>query len=165
MPACIPRRASVLAWVVLAVVVLAYASLGYLCYRCCPALLVMISIFLVLSWGIDKWRQQRLAAQRRSENICTFARSFNCRSTDTWIIRAVFDELSLYVTFPIRGSDRFEEDLKLDALDLVEIAQVVAQRTGRPLEQCEQNPLYDKVRTVRDLVDFFRHQPRQPAAS
>ncbi len=74
--------------------------------------------------------------------------------------------ISEYVRFPIRPDDRFEGDLKIDMDDMEDLAEVIAQRTGRPLDRCQQNPLCGKVKTVRDLVEFFIHQPRRspPAA-
>lgn len=110
---------------------------------------------------VEHRRQQRIASQRSGESICTFARQFDCRATDTWILRAVFEYLSSLVRFPIRADDRMDEELKIDSEEIPDIAEVVAQRTGRPLEKCESNPLYGKVKTVRELVEFFIHQPRR----
>jgi hypothetical protein len=109
---------------------------------------------------LDMARQRRLASERAGESICTFARSFNCRETDTWIIRAVFEELGEWVSFPPRADDSLENDLKIDDLFLVCIAEAVAQRTRRPLEGCEDNPFNEKVKSVRDLVSFFVHQEK-----
>src|SRR4051812_27052220 len=54
-------------------------------------------------------RLRRIASARPDDSICTFARAFDCRSTDAAIIRAVYEELQhyyAYVTpsFPIRPS-------------------------------------------------------------
>jgi hypothetical protein len=105
-------------------------------------------------------RQKRIAAERSDESICTFARSFDCRAIDTWIIRAVFDEVSDGVTFPPRAEDSLEKDLKFDPDTIDEVVEVVAQRASRSLENYEQNPFYGKLVTVSDLVMFFANQPK-----
>ena len=114
--------------------------------------------------AFDKRRLRRLAASRPDESVCTFARAFACRSTDTAIIRAVYEELQQYFrfavpAFPFRASDRFEDDLQLDHEDLDDLAAVIAHRARRTLASTESNPLYGRVHTVRDLVGFFAHQP------
>jgi hypothetical protein len=126
-------------------------------------LVVVVLIIAAVGWvfnEVKNRRQERIAWERRAESICSFARSFDCRATDTWIVRAVFEELANYVQFPIRPDDRVEDDLGIDPEDLDDIAEAMAYRTGRPLEGCEDNPLFGKVRTVRELVEFFIHQPR-----
>lgn len=134
-----------------------------------PGFISCFPIIAAVSWAlgvVEKRRQQRVAAERREESICSFARSFNCRATDTWIVRAVFEEAGAYVRFPIRPEDRLEEDLKIDSEDIDYLAEVIALRTGRPLEECEKNPLCGKVKTVGELVEFFVYQQRRsrPAA-
>lgn len=112
---------------------------------------------------------RRLAAGRTREGIGAFAKQFDCRSVDTWIIRAVYEELQEYLrsevrSFPLRASDRLLEDLKVDQGDLEDmVASRVAERTGRRLEAGPSNTLGGKVQTVGDLVLFFNAQPRGPA--
>jgi hypothetical protein len=48
--------------------------------------------------------------------------------------------------------------MDVDELDYV-VAEEVAQRTGRSLENPEANPKYGSVETVADLVKFFESQP------
>lgn len=92
-----------------------------------------------------------------------FARSFDYRSVDTWIIRAVYEAILVEVKFPPRKTDTFAF-LGLDE-GLEEIAEEVAQRTGRPLTDCEQNTWYGKIETVADMVEFFMCQPKALVAA
>jgi hypothetical protein len=119
---------------------------------------------VIASLRIKHFSQKRVAAERVGESICTFARSFNFRSVDTWIIRAVYEAIEPEVNFPLRKTDNFCRDMKLDWIDVSEIAEEVAQRTGRPLTNSEQNPWYGKVETVADMVEFFMCQPKQAKA-
>ncbi|MEI9999674.1 MAG: hypothetical protein WDO13_11160 [Verrucomicrobiota bacterium] len=105
-----------------------------------------------------------VAAQRHGESICTFARGFDCRRTDTLVIRAVHEEVLHWLegicsSFPLRPGDRLERDLGIDAEDIDDMAQVIAHRTGRSLESYEANPYYARIETAADLVHFFAHQP------
>jgi hypothetical protein len=129
---------------------------------------VLILIVAGISWPlslIENHRQQRMQADRQAESLCTFARSFDCRTTDTWIVRAVYEEIARFVEYPIRADDHLERDLKIDPEDIEFIVEVVADRTSRSLEGYEANPFYGRMSTVRDLVRFFADQPRQRAAN
>lgn len=107
---------------------------------------------------------QRLASNRGGESICTFVREADCRNVDTWVVRAVYEQLqehlsSAYPTFPLRWNDRLKEDLKIDEEDLeVDLASEVAERAGRDYRDTKGNPYFGKVRTVGDLVLFFNAQ-------
>ncbi len=121
-------------------------------------------IFLgVIASLFERRRIRKMAEKRQADSICSFARSFDCHKTDTRIIRAVYEELQHYYgdapSFPIRATDSFEKDLKLDSEDLDDIAREIAVRTQRSMNGCEQNPSYGKVKTVADLILFFSHQP------
>ncbi|MYM87102.1 hypothetical protein GTP91_07895 [Rugamonas sp. FT82W] len=111
-------------------------------------------------------RLRCLAAEREGESICDFARDFDTRQVDTWIVRAVYEQLQYHLAdvspaFPVRASDRLKEDLLLDDDDLdMDIAQEVEQRAGRSLDDTSTNPYFGKVKTVRDLVMFFQSQPK-----
>jgi hypothetical protein len=112
-----------------------------------------------------RWRS-RIAAARAGQSICTFARSFDRRSTDFWIIRAVYEELAAYFNseVPILAADRFEDDLQMDWEDLDDLAGDMAARAGRSMEHTKSNPLFGKVKSVRDLVLFLSLQPEQAAS-
>ena len=85
---------------------------------------------------------------------------------DTKIVPVVSHEiLAEYARFPVRADDRLEADLHIDDEYLDYLAELVAERTGRPLSNSEQNPLFGKVTTVREFVKFFVHQHRSTAAT
>lgn len=111
----------------------------------------------------EKQRLQTLACAREGESICHFARSFDKRKTDTWIIRAVYQELQVFlgrfVAVPVRASDLLSGDLGLDADDVDDLIVDVALRAGRSLERTACNPYYGKVHTVSDMVLFVNAQP------
>ena len=134
---------------------------------------VVLGIVLIIAlhniW--DDRRVRRLAMTRRGENICTFARSFDRRETDFWVVRAVHDELRPYCTFrggrlPVRRSDSLTDDLHIEGDDLESIARAATVRVGRVFGELEANPWYGRVATVGDMVAFVQHQPKvvQPAA-
>ena len=111
---------------------------------------------------------QGVSCERQGDPLCKFVRSLDYRHRDTWIIRAVFEELQRYLStsanhgaFPIMPSDRITDDLCVDEDDLdLCIAPRVAKRCGRTLDHYEDNPFYGRVHTVQDLMDFFEAQPR-----
>lgn len=105
-------------------------------------------------------RAKRIAAERSGESICEFARSFERRSVDPWILRATYERLVATCGFPVRADDRFEGDLRIGGEDVDFEAIEIAERSGRSLEGAEANPRCGKVETVRDLVLFFDGQPR-----
>jgi hypothetical protein len=108
-------------------------------------------------------RLQCLASGRPGESLCKFARGFDRKKTDTWIIRAVHEELQLFLTlfikFPLRVTDLLVEDLGLEVEDVDDLIVNVADRAGRSLEQPECNPYYGNVRTAADVVQFVNAQP------
>jgi len=105
-----------------------------------------------------------LAEERPGESICHFARSFNPRAVDTWVIRAVYETLQdgmadLYPAFPVRATDELKE-LLFDDEDLnMDVAPEIGRLAVRSLNNAEANPYYGKVRSVADLVMFFNAQP------
>lgn len=146
MPAYVPGQAGVVAWLALWALV---TALVYLCVMF-PLLVAAFVIIMVVMWVLsnaEEERQKRIAGERTGDSICSFARAFDCRATDTWIVRAVFEEIAEFTQFPIRPEDRLEDDLKIDPEDIEDAATAIAQRTGRPLDECERNPLYGNVKT------------------
>jgi hypothetical protein len=122
----------------------------------------------VVEIGRNRRRLKHLAKLRAGESICEFARSFERNNVDTWVIRAVYEQLQDYLgknpVVPIRAADRLKEDLPIDAEDLeMDLAEEIAQRTGRSLKDTTANPYYGKIRTVEDLVLFFNSQPKAAA--
>jgi hypothetical protein len=122
-----------------------------------------VAVFCVAGTIISRRRERRVAASRPGESICTFARSFDCRATDTWIIRAVYEKLQPYVAFPLRADDHLHDDLRVDPEDLQDTVEEIAVLVSRPLQNYEKNPLYGKVETLTDLVSFFSHQEKAVA--
>ena len=162
-----PSTIFVLALITLAIALPVGLRLGWIFAGLLVGTLASLS---VLGTFAGQRRLTDLAVGRQGESICTFARSFGRRAVDTWIIRAVHEELQPYcrsrrVTLPLRSTDRLEEVLGIDAEELDDVAKDIAHRTGRPLDACDRNPFFGKVVTVGDLVWFFEHQPLKSASS
>lgn len=133
--------------------------------------LIAVAIWALVAIGEQRQKKrllQRLQA-RSGESICQFARSIDCRRVDTWVVRAVYEELQRYYSkkwaVPLRVTDRLEEDLQLESEDMDYVLVDMAQRAGRNLADTQHNPFYDKVSTVGDLVHFLNAQPRVKAAA
>lgn len=123
-----------------------------------------------MSRAREKKHFARLLHARPEESICDFARSIDCRDVDTWVVRAVYEELQACLAhhrerFPLRVTDRLGADLQIDGDELdLSLVPDIARRTGRDLSSTQANPLFEKVTTVGDLVNFFNAQPRVAAA-
>jgi hypothetical protein len=129
------------------------------------ATVAMVAGFIALFgfFGVrhSRWVES-LVASRPGESICQFARAFSCRSVDTLLIRAVYESVQRQVgddRLPIRASDRFLADLRLDSEEVDEIYWDVADTCGYLTEGGEQNPFFGRVETVADLVCFMHYQP------
>jgi hypothetical protein len=135
-----------------------------------------VCAFAIVLWGlvaISGWLDEkhfaRLAQERAGESIGQFARSIDCRGVDTWVVRAVYEELQAGLPtrgtpLPLRVADRLQKDLRLDADDLdLSLLPDIARRAGRDLASTQGNPFYGKVTTVGDLVHFLNAQPRLAA--
>ncbi len=128
----------------------------------------VLAFFLVLatiSLIIDYIRFSRLAKERAEFSICQFARSFDYRRVDTKIIRAAYEGLQAWAGggikhFPVMATDDIGKLYGMVDEDLDDFAKELAEKTGRDWDSLEQNPLYGKVITVRDLVLFVNFQPR-----
>ena len=115
-----------------------------------------LPLFLCCAELVRRRRDATIARTRDGESICHFARSFDFRKIDTWIIRAVYEAFS--ERYPIRAEDSLLEDLLMDDEDLEFDVAAVADRVGRSLDDAERNP-FVRLETVRDLVMFLQHQP------
>jgi hypothetical protein len=132
-------------------------------------LLVVFAVYIlsVISPNImEELNIEKLAKERKGENIGTFAKSLDYRNIDTWIIRAVYEEIQSELGFkeidiPIRTSDNLENDLQLDDEDLFYIYSRVAIRAGISDKDGNKNPYYDKVETVEDMILFLNTQPKE----
>ncbi|WP_311773785.1 hypothetical protein [Acidovorax soli] len=136
----------------------------------CFLAIVLWGLVAVAGW-LDARHFAQLAQERSGESICQFARSIDCRGVDTWVVRAVYEELQTGLPgqvglFPLRVTDRLQKDLRLDADDLdLSLVPDIAQRAGRDLSSTQGNPFYGKVSTVGDLVHFLNAQPRIQSAA
>lgn len=153
------------------------AGVVYLAVTKVQALLLPLGGFAML-FGFARQQSQRaarqllgLASQREGQTVCEFVRDFDVRALDTWVIRAVYEQLQdqlqhVHPSFPVRANDRLKEDLMLDDDDLnMDIAHEIEIRTGRSIDNSASNPYLGKVQTVRDLVHFFQNQPRPASAA
>ncbi len=104
---------------------------------------------------------ERLRQSRPGEGLCTFVRQFDCRCTDTLVLRVVYQTVAGFIGGgepPLRRSDTIVE-LGLDGDDLVSLEEEVERLAGRSLEGTEANPWFDRVETLGDLVAFCLAQP------
>ena len=113
-------------------------------------------------------RSEALAGSRSNASICAFAWDFDRRSVDPWVIRATWEEFQKCIgsgrgPFPIRASDRIEQDYGIPPDDLGDVWEIVVRRAGRSSEDTERNPYYARVETVGDFVHFTNSQPLQGA--
>jgi len=92
MPKAVERKASPLGWLVLCVFL---GGLLYLFWSHPPVMGIVFGILAISAVaGRNHARQMRqFAATRAGGGICEFAREFNAREIDTWIIRAVYEEV------------------------------------------------------------------------
>ncbi len=135
------------------------AALGYL---------FAAFVLVVALWPSHYFAERKLnalIADRPNDSICTFARSFDRRKVDPWVIRAVYNNLQSIMSrkekpFPIRASDNLWKDLLIDEDDLdLDMIENLPPLIGRSTENMEQNPYYGNVNTVKDLVLFFNALP------
>ncbi len=168
MPKYKERPASPIGWMFLAVFV---GLLIWLIWSF-PYLLLLVPVYLLIdAW--DKMKRnthfQNILKGRDNDSICTFSRHFELRQVDTWVIRAVYEQLQNYMNgenenFPVRATDDVFEDLMIDDEDFeYDLVEEIAQRTGRSLENAKTNPYYGKANIVENLVYFFNEQPKTNA--
>lgn len=166
MPKFQPRRMSLFGWVVAGCVLVGAVYFIYEYPLATISLAAIVAVTSVLMNRSSKQRLEALAVGREDGSICTFARRFDATQIDTWVIRAVYEQLqdylaSLYPRFPIRPEDRLYGELISDPDDLdLDLVVEIANRTGRSLKKFNQNPYHGKVTTVEDLVLFFNSQPK-----
>ncbi|WP_039926626.1 hypothetical protein [Alcanivorax sp. DG881] len=168
MPKYEPRRASKPALVAFFVIALAVVI-----YQPWYLLVAAGIAILVIAWSaIDQPKVERhfqdLCKERSGLSICEFAKEFDPKVVDTWIIRAVYEQLQAALPtkqrVPITASDGLFDTLMLDQDDLdLDLVEEIAQRTSRSFDGYESNPYYGKVTTARNLVLFFNHQARASA--
>ena len=172
LPKYSPERNTIVGWIVVTVLL---SSTAYLCYvfltKAPWVTLILVTLGIAFHFYSTRKRRNQLrtlANNRTGETICEFTRSFDTRVVDTWVIRAVYEELQHELTdavplFPIRATDRLRQDLHLDESDDLDfsVAPRITQRTGRSIQDCTNNPYFEKIKTAGDLVLFFNSQPRE----
>jgi hypothetical protein len=154
-----PEKVSAFGWLFFGAV---FSPLAYGLYAGGVARYLVISLGLIglVSWLTAERHFYRLRKQRSEDSICNFAKLLPAREHDALIVRAVNEEVSRWTKLPIRPSDHFSNDLRLDVEDLQYIAEEVGRRSGRAIGDTLGNPMFDRVITVADMIVFFEHQPK-----
>jgi len=168
MPKYKPRKASKLAIIAFFVVALAVAIYEPWFLAIFAGIVLLIAVWSVIEQPKIERHFAKLCEEREGLSICEFAREFDPRAVDTWIVRAVYEQLQAALPtkqrVPIKASDELFDILMLDEDDLeLDLAEEIAQRTGRNINDFENNPYYGKVKTAKSLVLFFNHQARDNA--
>ncbi len=159
MPPPSEPKASFWAWLAITVFIAGYAYL-YLRHPAARWIIGGAVLFGAVVSIFAHRRFKRLKEERKEESICTFARALPARDHDTWVVRAVYEELAGMVPVPLRPLDLLDKDLGIDGLDLEDAAREISHRCGRSLIDTKKNPMWDRVKTVADVVLFFENQPR-----
>ena len=141
--------------VLLAMVATVLAALTALTLVCWPLLLLLLVMFVGSRIHAGPTPSDR--SSRADATICHFARAFERRAVDTWILRATYERLSESHGRPIRADDRLHDLLDAEEIDFEVVD--VADRCGRSLDRPDANPFFENITTVRDLVLFLNHQP------
>jgi len=130
---------------------------------------------IVISLILDYFEKPKIDAHfsnlrqdRKELSICNFAREFDTKLVDTWVIWATYEEVQRIMCIdeplPLKPSDHLFETLKLDDDDLdLDLIEIISQRTNRTLDNYKINPFFGKVTTVRNLVLFLNNQPVKSA--
>ncbi|MCH6259265.1 hypothetical protein MLD52_22115 [Puniceicoccaceae bacterium K14] len=125
---------------------------------------IIVPAVVVLGFGalqvVGHISYKRSKMERKEDSICSFSRGLSAKSHDTWIVRAVYEALTTSSGFPVRPSDSLEDDLRIDPDDLDDLAFDIAERSCRSMDRTVENPKFDNVVTVLDMIEFFEHQPK-----
>jgi len=125
------------------------------------ALVGTIALMTVLSVLHGRWLK-RIKEERKEESICTFSRALPAKAHDTWVVRAVYEEISQQAGAPIRPSDNVAKFWGIDGDDMDDAVLRIAHRAGRSMADAQKNPLLGSVVTVADMISFIEHQPKEP---
>lgn len=168
MPKYIETPTGLIGWFFLVAFI---AFFGWLVWLA-PIILLIIPVGIILEIRDRKERKKHfrsLLKNRTNDSLCTFARYFEYRKIDTWVIRAIYEQLQNYLAsenpeFPIRPSDDIFVDLRIDDEDFeFDLVEEIAKRTGRSLKNAEVNSYYGRANIVENLVYFFNEQPLENA--
>ena len=161
LPPTAPKKLTVVGWII------SFALLTGMAWRMVTsvptrwAIGLVTSLFVVMTI-LDRYRLKRIKHERKEESICSFARQLPAKHHDTWIVRAVYEELSRELGAPLRPTDDVTRFWHIDPDELDEIAFRIAHRAGRSMDDTKNNPMFDRVVTIQDMIFFFEHQPRLP---
>ncbi|WP_298290373.1 hypothetical protein [uncultured Litoreibacter sp.] len=128
-----------------------------------PALLVVgACALLAVSSRLARQAQIRLATARTNEDIGTFARAFDRNVVDPFVIRAVYEGLQreMAAPVPVRPEDDLVETLSIDAEDLEDAINPMAERCSRDMSNPKACSLFGKIVTAADLVHFLNAMPK-----
>jgi hypothetical protein len=153
------RKTTIAGWLVLSGIAtaIAYGMLANLPLRWgFGGWFVLIAVFTLFH---RRWLR-RVKEERKEESICSFARALPAKEHDTWVVRAVYEEMSRVVGGPLRPSDDIKRFWRVDPDDLDDVAFAIARRAGRSMDDTKKNPMFDRVFTIADMIVFFEHQPK-----
>lgn len=123
-------------------------------------LIGMVALLGVLS-VFHRRRLKRIKEERKEESIGTFSRALPAKAHDTWVVRAVYEEISSQAGAPIRPSDKVEKFWGIADEDLDDAMLSAARRAGRSMDDVQKNPWRGRVVTVSDMISFIEHQPKE----
>jgi hypothetical protein len=122
------------------------------------ASMVIVAGFTVLQIQINR-HQRRMKQQRASLSICDFAREFDARKIDPWVIRFVYEELTDLTDYPICASDHLYDDLHLDPDDVeLDLLSHISPRLARDIHGAPDSDI--PVETAHDLVQWIDRLPQ-----
>ena len=164
LPSAAPERVTVIGWIILFAIVA--GTIWGLTTSVHLRWVIGIFVLLIALMAIfDDYRLKRIKEERKEESICSFSRELPAKIHDTWVVRAVYEELSQHLDAPLRPSDDLKSFWRIDPDELNDIAIGIASRAGRSMEDTKNNPMLDRVVTIADLILFIENQPRLPNKS
>jgi hypothetical protein len=110
-----------------------------------------MAVFATVGSVVAHRHFKRLKKEREEESICTFARALPARAHDTWVVRAVYEELFRLARVPIRPTDDLKKDLKIDPDDLEDAAFDIARRAGRSMD-CTKEIHFSVIAVCRRFI-------------
>ncbi len=160
-PAPAPQKATIAGWLFLAGLL---ACIAWGLATDAPSRWIFggASTLIVALTALGYWKQKRIVAERKEESICSFSRALPANQHDTWVVRAVYEELSLLARAPLRPSDDIKKFWGIDGDDLDDVAFRIAHRARRSMDDAQKNPMFDRVVTIEDMILFFEQQPKLP---
>lgn len=132
------------------------AAVGVLLYEQHGLFAIVLSLVAVGGWVALSPKAAINVHARRHDNLIDFARRFDVRVVNAWVVRSTYEQLGLWLGFPVHPSDRLYWDLKLSAADLEEIVFQVLVR----VERVRPESWLIEAKTVRELIFFINTLPK-----